>query len=342
MKNIKRKLFSTITLGAILLSTPVFAKGTKDIYVNGNKVIDKAQVQMVNNQVTVAVDELAKQLGYEYSIDIVEKHPVNGKRYVYYQIKQPDGKAEWRFNADTKRISIREKKPKEEVYEESDFANYKVENNKLYISLQTVENILHIPVTNITQGINLGTTTEKDILNDKNKYPFMTKDELVEYMKYTRRGSLEDADNVEEYLNRINNTLKSIPLQGKTNKQKLKLIAEKVAKEVSYDRVAANNEDKYLEAYATTGIIKSNKATCSGYAEYYYLLCKGAGLNVKLVHGNVPLGFHAWNIYEEKGVKYNIDVTVMDYKDGRIDYNYFYKTVDNFKKRGRVITEIFE
>lgn len=342
MKNIKRKLFSTIALGTILLSTPVFAKGTKDIYFNGNKIIDKAQVQMVNNQVTVALDELANQLGYEYSIDIVEKHPVNGNRYVYYQIKQPDGLAEWRFNADTKRISISEMKPKEEVYEERDFTNYKVENNKLYISLQTVENILHIPVTNTTQGINLGTTIEKDILNDKNKYPFMTKDELVEYMKYTRREKLDDTDNVEEYLNRINNTLKSIPLQGKTNKQKLKLIAEKVAKEVSYDRVAAGDSDKYPEAYSTTGIIKANKATCSGYAEYYYLLCKGAGLNVKLVHGNVPLGYHAWNIYEENGLKYNIDVTVMDYKDNPINYNYFYKTVDNFKKRGRIITEIFE
>lgn len=342
MKNIKRKLFSTITLGAILLSTPVFAKGTKDIYFNGNKVIDKSQVQMINNQVTVSLDEIAKQLGYEYSIDVVEKHPIDGKRYVYYQITQPDGLAEYRFNADTKRISVSEMKPKEEVYQEKDLTNYKLENNKFYISLQTVENVLHIPVTNTTNGINLGTTTEKDILNDKNHYPFMTKNELVENMKYTRRGKLDDTDNVEDYLNRINNTLKSIPLQGKTNKQKLQLIAEKVAKEVSYDRLAATDDKKYSEAYSTTGIIKNNKATCSGYAEYYYLLCKGAGLNVKLVHGNVPLGYHAWNIYEENGVKYNIDVTVMDYQNRPINYNYFYKTVDNFKKRGRVITQIFE
>ena len=326
----RKSIILATTIGILSLNTQVLAKGTKDIYINNQKAIPKEQVEVLNKHNLIAITDLAEKLNLTYEEDVVNNHPITNDRVVTYDITTPDKKITLSFTPRLKVMGKQEVEGKYIVYSEKDFTQFKEKNGKLYINLQVVENDLKIPVTHTKRGINIGNTEEKDILNNKEKYPYLTKDELLEYMKTTSRKTLDDFDDIETILNQVNSTLKTIPLQGKTDKQKLKLIAEKVVAQVDYDYAAYKNSKDYPEAYAITGVVNNKKVTCSGYAEYYYLLCKAAGLDVKIISGKVGNGGHAWNAIYDNEKRYNIDVTFMDGK--KIDYRYFYKTDQEFKK----------
>lgn len=326
----RKSIILATTIGILSLNTQVLAKGTRDIYINNQKAIPKEQVEVLNNHNLISITDLAEKLNLKYEKDIINNHPRTNGRVVTYELTTPDNKIQLRFTPQFKIIGKQVSEGKYDVYSEKDFTQFKEKDGKLYINLQVVENDLKIPVTYTQQGINIGNSDLKDILNSKEQYPYMTKDELIEYMKTTRRKTLDDFDDIETILKQVNTTLKTIPLQGKTDKQKLKLIAEKVVAQVDYDYIAYKNSKEYPEAYAITGVVNNKKVTCSGYAEYYYLLCRAAGLDVKIVKGKVGNGDHAWNVIYDNGKRYNIDVTFMDGK--KVDYRYFYKTDQEFKK----------
>lgn len=325
----RKSIILATTIGILSLNTQVLAKGTRDIYINNQKAIPKEQVEVLNNHNLISITDLAEKLNLKYEKDIINNHPRTNGRVVTYELTTPDNKIQLRFTPQFKIIGKQVSEGKYDVYSEKDFTQFKEKDGKLYINLQVVENDLKIPVTYTQQGINIGNSDLKDILNSKEQYPYMTKDELIEYMKTTRRKTLDDFDDIETILKQVNTTLKTIPLQGKTDKQKLKLIAEKVVAQVDYDYIAYKNSKEYPEAYAITGVVNNKKVTCSGYAEYYYLLCRAAGLDVKIVKGKVGNGDHAWNVIYDNGKRYNIDVTFMDGK--KVDYRYFYKTDQEFK-----------
>ena len=330
-----KSIILATTIGILSLNTQVLAKGTRDIYINNQKAIPKEQVEVLNNHNLISITDLAEKLNLKYEKDVINNHPRTNGRVVTYELTTSDNKIQLRFTPQFKIIGKQVSEGKYDVYSEKDFTQFKEKDGKLYINLQVVENDLKIPVTYTQQGINIGNSDLKDILNSKEQYPYMTKDELIEYMKTTRRKTLDDFDDIETILKQVNTTLKTIPLQGKTDKQKLKLIAEKVVAQVDYDYKAYKNSKDYPEAYAIKGVINNKKVTCSGYAEYYYLLSKAAGLDVKIVKGKVGNGAHSWNVIYDNGKRYNIDVTFMDGK--KVDYRYFYKTDQQFKNLNHTI-----
>lgn len=73
-----------------------------------------------------------------------------------------------------------------------------------------------------------------------------------------------------------------------------------------------NQSDKSI--FTIYGVFIENKAVCQGYADAFFYLCTLAGVEVKLVFGDVigadkrPIP-HAWNIVKIEGDWYQIDVT---------------------------------
>ena len=104
-------------------------------------------------------------------------------------------------------------------------------------------------------------------------------------------------------------------------------IHDKLCQMAQYDY--DNKEERHGDAI---GAVLEGKATCAGYADAYYMLCRMAGLDVRVIHGWVgdkPTEmedqgrWHAWNMIRINGQWRMTDVTWDDHRDGTYSDNYF-------------------
>jgi len=98
--------------------------------------------------------------------------------------------------------------------------------------------------------------------------------------------------------------------------------AKKLEKESVYDTVKAIHDyiikqfeyetDKTNEnRYSLDSAIRTGKTVCSGYAKYFYSLCKALGINAQFVIGSAggTPDDHGWNLVEIAHKWYGVDVT---------------------------------
>ena len=117
--------------------------------------------------------------------------------------------------------------------------------------------------------------------------------------------------------NKVDEILKSLNLDGKTDYEKIQAIYEYVCANVVYaDEVYENGTpdiwnvpDEHMGFYSAYGALVNGKATCQGYAIAMYRLLLEAGIDNRLVTGmcgNLP---HGWNIVKIGDLYYHLDAT---------------------------------
>ena len=121
---------------------------------------------------------------------------------------------------------------------------------------------------------------------------------------------------------KVKKALNSLKLTGKTRVEKLRLIHNYIAENVTYDTSLSK-----FSAY--DGLVSSAYATvCQGYALLYYKMCTDAGIPCRFVGGQgdsgVYRGSHAWNLVKVGSKWYHVDVTWDDIDRASKPYVYDY------------------
>lgn len=80
------------------------------------------------------------------------------------------------------------------------------------------------------------------------------------------------------------------------------------------------------DGYTAYGAIAKHKATCQGYSFAFKMIMDRMGIGCKSVIGNVGGVSHIWNYVEFSDGWYFIDLTLNDYGDGKVGYEYYKKT----------------
>ena len=106
--------------------------------------------------------------------------------------------------------------------------------------------------------------------------------------------------------------LLSLSLEGRTDREKVRLIYEYVRDNVKYDIIHKKNDHYHLKNTAYAALV-NGCAVCQGFSVLMYRLLREAGINARIIAGNAVSDggseYHAWNIAEIEGKYYNIDVT---------------------------------
>ena len=129
----------------------------------------------------------------------------------------------------------------------------------------------------------------------------------------------------------IDNAIKSLNLNGKSEYQKVRAIHDYICDKVDYD-------DEY-EKYTAYDAIMTGSAVCQGYANLFCRMCYEVDLEVELITGIGNGGGHAWNIVKIGDVYYNIDVT-WDGQGTDTGHTYFLKSPNEFSGHSR--SDIYE
>lgn len=122
------------------------------------------------------------------------------------------------------------------------------------------------------------------------------------YMTYRESGA-----QLKKVNKKVKKALNSLKLTGKSRLEKLRLIHDYIANNVSYDTSLSK-----FTAY--DGLVSSAHATvCQGYALLYYKMCTDAGIPCRFVGGYGTTGgnriSHAWNLVKLGSKWYYVDVT---------------------------------
>ena len=132
---------------------------------------------------------------------------------------------------------------------------------------------------------------------------------------------------------KVNEIIKSLNLNGKSDYQKVKAIYDYLCNNVVYDDVdlfVAMSTEGYLYfpiAHSAYGALYNNIAVCQGYAVAFYRLSLAAGVDSRVIFGEAPGGGHAWNIVKLDGKYYLLDAT---WDAGQSEYKYFLKCEKDF------------
>ncbi|MCR4670665.1 MAG: S-layer homology domain-containing protein [Saccharofermentans sp.] len=109
----------------------------------------------------------------------------------------------------------------------------------------------------------------------------------------------------------------SLKLSGKSDYDKIKAIYGYVTKNVKYDYYAADNDGV---AHSMYGALCKNEAVCQGIALAVYYMVLKAGIDCRLVSGDLVGERHGWNLVKLNGKYYYVDAT----NDlGKKSYSYF-------------------
>lgn len=123
----------------------------------------------------------------------------------------------------------------------------------------------------------------------------------------------------------IENCLKKLGVEGKSEYEKVKLIYDYICKNVKYDTKEENAPAVSFTAY---GAMVKKKAVCQGYATLFYRMALASGLDARVIAGVGKGNDHGWNIVKIGDVYYNLDTTWdANYADG---YRYFLQSDENF------------
>lgn len=130
---------------------------------------------------------------------------------------------------------------------------------------------------------------------------------------YSGSGGYGDRrDRYQEATKKLDEVIKSLNLDGKSDYDKFKAVTNWIVSNVRYDE---DNETKYQ--HDLTGAVLDRLAVCDGYAGTFYYMANAVGLNALFEDGitNSNRIRHAWNLVEIDGTYYYVDPTNAYFKE---------------------------
>ncbi len=115
---------------------------------------------------------------------------------------------------------------------------------------------------------------------------------------------IRDRAKVSYALDEMQRIVRSLPLAGKSDYEKIRIISQYICDNVTYVNDGG-------DCYTAYGALKNGQAVCDGYAHLTYAMMMEAGIDCAYIVGYGG-GLHAWNIVQLEGLYYNLDVTWMD------------------------------
>lgn len=130
---------------------------------------------------------------------------------------------------------------------------------------------------------------------------------------YSGSGGYGDRrDRYQEATKKLDEVIKSLNLDGKSDYDKFKAVTNWIVSNVRYDE---DNETKYQ--HDLTGAVLDGLAVCDGYAGTFYYMANAVGLNALFEDGigNDNRIRHAWNLVQIDGIYYYADPTNAYFKE---------------------------
>ena len=130
---------------------------------------------------------------------------------------------------------------------------------------------------------------------------------------YSGSGGYGDRrDRYQEATKKLDEVIKSLNLDGKSDYDKFKAVTNWIVSNVRYDE---DNETKYQ--HDLTGAVLDGLAVCDGYAGTFYYMANAVGLNALFEDGitNSNRIRHAWNLVEIDDTYYYVDPTNAYFKE---------------------------
>ena len=130
---------------------------------------------------------------------------------------------------------------------------------------------------------------------------------------YSGNGGYGDRrDRYQKATKKLDEVIKSLNLDGKSDYDKFKAVTNWIVSNVRYDE---DNETKYQ--HDLTGVVLDGLAVCDGYAGTFYYMANAVGLNVLFEDGitNSNRIRHAWNLVQIDGTYYYVDPTNAYFKE---------------------------
>ena len=130
---------------------------------------------------------------------------------------------------------------------------------------------------------------------------------------YSGSGGYGDRrDRYQKATKKLDEVIKSLNLDGKSDYDKFKAVTNWIVSNVRYDD---DNETKYQ--HDLTGAVLDGLAVCDGYAGTFYYMANAVGLNALFEDGitNSNRIRHAWNLVEIDGTYYYVDPTNAYFKE---------------------------
>ena len=130
---------------------------------------------------------------------------------------------------------------------------------------------------------------------------------------YSGNGGYGDRrDRYQKATKKLDEVIKSLNLDGKSDYDKFKAVTNWIVSNVRYDD---DNETKYQ--HDLTGAVLDGLAVCDGYAGTFYYMANAVGLNALFEDGigNDNRIRHAWNLVQIDGIYYYADPTNAYFKE---------------------------
>lgn len=130
---------------------------------------------------------------------------------------------------------------------------------------------------------------------------------------YSGNGGYGDRrDRYQKATKKLDEVIKSLNLDGKSDYDKFKAVTNWIVSNVRYDE---DNETKYQ--HDLTGVVLDGLAVCDGYAGTFYYMANAVGLNALFEDGitNSNRIRHAWNLVQIDGTYYYVDPTNAYFKE---------------------------
>lgn len=161
--------------------------------------------------------------------------------------------------------------------------------------------------------------------------------EVIPFYYYDKLTSDKYAKTIQKAVNKI---MQQAHVEGKSDFERVKILHDILANNVSYDFDALDTKNKQNEIFAHNilGVFLTKKAVCEGIAKVFKILLNVADIKCIVVNGNAALHGkyepHAWNIVNIEGQSYHLDSTwdVCNSEDGQINYDYFNLTDEDIIK----------
>ncbi len=130
--------------------------------------------------------------------------------------------------------------------------------------------------------------------------------------------------------NKVNEIVKILDLNGKTDREKISLIHNYIISHSTYDDNAISNNSPYDSTSAYGNLIEGY-SVCSGYSDAMAIFLDLLNIpNIKISSEN-----HIWNLVYIEGQWLHLDLTWDDAEDPRFQNNYFLITKEKLHKLDR-------
>lgn len=130
--------------------------------------------------------------------------------------------------------------------------------------------------------------------------------------------------------NKVNEIVKILDLNGKTDREKISLIHNYIISHSTYDDNAISNNSPYDSTSAYGNLIEGY-SVCSGYSDAMAIFLDLLNIpNIKISSEN-----HIWNLVYIEGKWLHLDLTWDDAEDPRFQNNYFLITKEKLHKLDR-------